>query len=316
MPITNNRPADMQKANKIVFLHAGLHKTATSSLQSTCKLNRPALRAQGVHYPLFHCVENGRKGIDNHSIPLRTAFNSSGKAYHITTLWKLRDLSVAIEGYRNTLIESISLHDCVLLSAEDVSSMTIFDLQSLRSFLKEMGATIVPLACVRTPYSHHCSAIQHALRRAVKGRGPRVSVTRFKSQLPKVQALLEVFGEAITFLSFRQACADPLGPVAAVLRHYGLNPDQLKLVRANQGCSNTHFRQVWHELADPASQDWTQTERQERLTLLRTTDDGPKFKLTSTELEDIRDRLDAENQAFRQLLGDMFCDQNYPIVEA
>ena len=87
-------------------------------------------------------------------------------------------------------------------------------------------------------------------------------------------------------------------------------------MRANQGCSNTHFRQVWHELADPASQDWTQTERQERLTLLRTTDDGPKFKLTSTELEDIRDRLDAENQAFRQLLGDMFCDQNYPIVEA
>jgi len=306
----------MQKANKIVFLHAGLHKTATSSLQSTCRLNRAALMAQGVHYPLFHCVENGRKGIGNHSIPLRTVFNSSGKAYDMTTHWKLRDLTAAIDGYRNTLIESVSLHDCIFLSAEGVSSMAIFDLRSLKSFLNDMGATIVPLACVRSPYSHHCSAIQHALRRAVKGRGPRVPMTLFASQLPKVQALLEVFGEAITFLSFRQACADSLGPVGAVLRHYGLKPDQLNLVRANQGCSNANFRQVWHELADPASQDWTKTQRQERLTLLRTTDDGPKFKLNSTELEEIRDRLDAENQAFRQLLGDIFCDYNFPIVEA
>jgi hypothetical protein len=300
---------------KIVFLHAGLHKTATSSLQATCKANRARLREQGVRYPLFHCVENGRRGIDNHSIPLRTIFNSSGKSYHISELWRLRDVPAVAAGYRQALEEEIAQHARLLLSGEDVCSMAIADLRNLRAFLEGAGVEIVPLACVRSPYSHHCSAIQHALRRAVKGRGPRVALTRFKSQLPKVEALLDVFGDAVRFLPFRQACADPLGPVAAVLRQFGLDPEPLQLVRSNEGCSNDHFRQVWQELDAEAAQSWTADVREDKLRLLRTANGGAKFALTSTEVDAIRERLDAENEAFERLLGNVFCDQGYPTVD-
>ncbi len=308
-------PQELPMAERVVYLHAGLHKTATSSLQATCKANRAALLAQGVCYPLFHCVENGRRGIDNHSIPLRTAFNAAGRPYHISTLWRLQDLPSVSAAYRHTLEQVLAEHDRVLLSGEDVSAMALEDLRDLVACLQGAGATVLPVACVRSPYSHHCSAIQHALRRAVKGRGPMVPVTRFKSQLPKVRLLQQVFGEAITFLPFRQACAEPQGPVAAVLRRCAIDPAPLRLLRSNEGCSNVHFRQVWRELAEPAAQAWSPEQRQQRLELLRSSDAGPKFALTAAEVDALRERLDAENQAFRQWLGDAFCDQEYPVLD-
>jgi hypothetical protein len=228
----------------------------------------------------------------------------------------LRDLPAVVAGYRRTLDESLAQSPRLLLSGEDVSAMPAEDLRNLVVCLQQSGAVVVPVACVRSPYSHHCSAIQHALRRAVKGRGPQVPLSRFKSQLPKVQVLREIFGDSITFLPFRQACADPLGPVAAVLRCCGIDPASLRLLRSNEGCSNKHFRQVWRELADPAAQHWTPEQRQQRLALLRTSDGAAKFALTQTEVEAIRDRLDAENQAFAQLLGESFCDSDYPVIEA
>ena len=118
-------------AERVVYLHAGLHKTATSSLQATCKANRAALLAQGVCYPLFHCVENGRRGIDNHSIPLRTAFNAAGRPYHISTLWRLQDLPSVSTAYRHTLEQVLAEHDRVLLSGEDVSAMALEDLREM-----------------------------------------------------------------------------------------------------------------------------------------------------------------------------------------
>jgi len=300
---------------RVVYLHLGLHKTGTTSLQATCKINRFALLAQGVIYPLFHCAENGRRGISNHSIPLSAIFNRAGRLSPADKFWRLKDLTSVCAAYRRTLEQVLVDNDRVLLSGEGLSAMALEDLQELVAFLRGAGATVFPLACVRSPYSHHCSAIQHALRRAVKGRGPMVPLTRFKSQLPKVRLLQQVFGEAITFLPFRQACAEPQGPVAAVLRRCGIDPAPLRLLRSNEGCSNHHFRQVWRELAEPAAQAWSPEQRQQRLELLRSSDAGPKFALTAAEVDALRERLDVENQAFRQWLGDDFCDQNYPVVQ-
>ena len=54
---------------KKLFLHMGLHKTATTSFQATCSKNAEELSKQNYLYPVFINKEN-RKEIYNHSIPI------------------------------------------------------------------------------------------------------------------------------------------------------------------------------------------------------------------------------------------------------
>ena len=58
------------------LLHVGLHKTASTSLQATCGLNRDLLESNGYNYPALFNSHGGVK-TENHSIALFNIFSSS-----------------------------------------------------------------------------------------------------------------------------------------------------------------------------------------------------------------------------------------------
>ena len=86
---------------KTCFLHLGLHKTASSSFQQTCESNRELLAQQGLDYPLFSCIHSkpNRLKINNHSVPLRSIYDSNPQDYHINKRWRIEHLGDAIQDY-------------------------------------------------------------------------------------------------------------------------------------------------------------------------------------------------------------------------
>ena len=63
---------------KKLILLAGLHKTGTTSIQKTCRMNLPLLNEAGYAYPLFPLSgPNGGAAPKNHSTFIRTMFKLS-----------------------------------------------------------------------------------------------------------------------------------------------------------------------------------------------------------------------------------------------
>ena len=66
---------------KICFLHLGFHKTATTSIQLTCRNNSNLLRKNGIETPRFFNEKN--KISANHTQKLRDIFSPLTKNYTI-----------------------------------------------------------------------------------------------------------------------------------------------------------------------------------------------------------------------------------------
>ena len=64
---------------KNIFLHIGIHKTASTTIQNTLYLERSKLIETGVLYPAFKARNID---ISNHSIPFYSLFNKHPEKYH------------------------------------------------------------------------------------------------------------------------------------------------------------------------------------------------------------------------------------------
>lgn len=69
--------------DKIIYIHMGLHKTGTTTLQTLLSCNKEILRKQGFCYPISSLFTI------NQSIPIYSAFCNSPENYHINIRQKL-----------------------------------------------------------------------------------------------------------------------------------------------------------------------------------------------------------------------------------
>ena len=115
--------------SKPIYLHLGLHKTATTSFQATCAKNRDELLRQGFHYPLFICGESAIAPFDNHSIPLFSLFSSYPERYPVNIRLGINNLEETHQLYREQLQAALSSEHDLILSAEDISSLEIFEIR-------------------------------------------------------------------------------------------------------------------------------------------------------------------------------------------
>jgi hypothetical protein len=86
-----------------IFLHIGLHKTATTSIQKTLflKKNSKLLEAHGYFYP--------KHWPDNHSIPLYSIFCDFPEKYHINIKkgYSINEIKKVNEAYLESLEQEI-----------------------------------------------------------------------------------------------------------------------------------------------------------------------------------------------------------------
>ncbi len=120
---------------KKIYLHIGLHKTASTSLQESCAVNHGSLSSQNIHYPVFSCSGTSYQSIHNHSIPLFSLFTTSPEAYSVNIYWGVNDIEAVNNNYRKQMEEAFESQHDILLSGEDIGLLNANELSSLLKWL-------------------------------------------------------------------------------------------------------------------------------------------------------------------------------------
>lgn len=152
----------MSKKYRQIVLHAGLHKTGSTSIQASCQDHRELLQAHGFHFPVF---ELGSRRFSNHSDPITAALlhdHSYGWS------WRLRDHedeTSARAGFCAQLSDILDNPPCerLLLSGENVCIFHDGDQQILRQHLLQYTDDLRVVAYIRSPMEAiHSMMQQHS----------------------------------------------------------------------------------------------------------------------------------------------------------
>ncbi|QNI90812.1 hypothetical protein SynBOUM118_00441 [Synechococcus sp. BOUM118] len=222
---------------KTLFLHLGLHKTATTSFQATCAKNREELLRQGILYPLFSCGVSTIAPLDNHSIPLFSLFSKHPERYPVNIRLGINNLDETHQLYRQQLEAAMSSPQDLILSAEDITLLEINEINQLVDFLQRFGCDIVPIAAVRNPYTYHCSQLQQQIKD-----GTPMVPWHHCPQRDRIKKLDAVFKDDLQYINFEASCNHPQGPVAHLLDTFGINIDTIDITEGNIGRCNDNIR--------------------------------------------------------------------------
>jgi len=236
---------------KTCYLHVGLHKTASSSFQSTCENNVDLLQKAGITYPVFSCAVANQFKIVNHSIPIFSLFTEKPERYRINIIWDvLTNISKVNSSYENQLVDYLSSSDDLLISGEDISMMSAQSLSRFVEKIQKYNYQLKAIALIRSPYSLICSEIQQRAKSgyyinliSLNNCVPTSFNVRPFRKLEVVKKLKSFFGDSIKFSSFEHACANSYGPVGFLLEEFlGQNPSAFEYQKTNESIFNLSTR--------------------------------------------------------------------------
>ncbi|MEL6791515.1 MAG: hypothetical protein AAGL18_01995 [Pseudomonadota bacterium] len=292
-----------------VILHAGFHKTASSSVQQSLAAARGHLCACGFDYAQL----NNAEGDDhiNHSLALFVAFSERYDQYPYLVARGLdadrersrfrAELMAAIEGARTA-------GRTLILSGEEVSSLSVAALADMKDFFADADTDLRMVALVRAPYAVSCSDGQEWIKA-----GHQYHVTHRQS-MPAITRIQTVFPKA-QFHSFARACDHPSGPVGYLLQQVRIDTDQnVALLRVNESLSDQIVRLIAHINAiEPVALSGKKSAwRFRNDTRALWAIPGDRFVFSDNEFSQIEASVRAENDALRAAFGDDFCDQSFP----
>lgn len=293
---------------KRVFLHVGLHKTATSSIQRTLAANQGLLEQQGVLFPTF---QFGEFAMSNHSIPMRSLFMDNPATYkQVIKRNMVEQIAQTNRAVKQQLQQLLESEYDLVLSGEGMSLMQHHELAKLRDYILRFNRELIVLCAVRRPYSFLCSELQQR----VKGGDCNLSQIKVPSVSYRIDRIKQVFPAAI-FYSFEQSCEHSLGPVGSFLERLELNQnEQFKVLRANDNIGNLSTRVYAHiNQRYPAIVDGKLSSLRRQGDVIRL--DNKPFHLTARELRKAKPSLKKENAQLESALGEGFCDRSYPVSE-
>ncbi len=139
-----------------VFLHIGMHKTGSTSIQAAFN----GFRAEGVRYADL--------GNQNHSIPVWTAYSGAHQEYRI---WHVEGLSPAEIDSRKTKCDALiracfraPVRDALILSGEDISLMPPQGVMELAEAIGHGTRPITVIVYVREAVSFCKSGLQEQIK--------------------------------------------------------------------------------------------------------------------------------------------------------
>ncbi|MAE37007.1 MAG: hypothetical protein CL968_04750 [Euryarchaeota archaeon] len=294
------------------LLHAGLHKTASTSLQATCGANRCILAAKGYNYPSLFNSHGGLK-TDNHSVALFNIFSKSRLNYHQNAGKSAASIERDICAYKQELLGGLLKKGTLILSGEDVSDLNKAEQQEMAIYLSSFSGILRTFAVIRSPYSLHCSAFAGMINS-----GRSLKPEQFLSQRNKIKKLKSSFRgqgniDEIRFIPFGETIKCPRGPVKFVLEAMGVhNLDDLFLETSNEGLSNEQTRhQMFINSKNPRLIGNSVNRSWQRAPKVK----GAKFLLSKRELDSIMPELLDENKWFEAHLGKNYCDTSFPTCD-
>lgn len=262
-----------------LYLHLGLHKTATSSFQNSCARNQDRLEKQGYAYTLFSCGQQQIQPFENHSIPLYSLFCARPQHYPVNVKLGITGMKLeeAHERYKEQLHITLSTSQDVILSGEDIPSLATQELENLLEYLENFEREIIPVVAVRQPYTYHCSQLQQQIKD-----GKPMIYWNHCPQKERIEKLIHVFDKGILFVNFEESCKHPKGPAAYLMEVLGINTKGLEFTGKNKGRCNENIRmQNTLNVRQPSILDGRPNPRHIKVAPFS----GKPFRLTTQEFE-------------------------------
>ena len=293
------------KNNKTLYLHAGFHKTATSSFQLTCFENRHQLARQAILYPDLSNSKNSQDNPSNHSIPILLALATNPDSYPNNLKSQLMSHWEFKKYYLENITKTLETNSNILLSGEDISALNEQDLRTLKKLIASKNFNLKAVAVVRSPYDFACSVTQESINNGL------IRIDLNSSSIDKrshyIKKLMTVFGQDINFFPFSNARDHKLGPNAFLAEKLGIDTHdfRIKMEPSNAGKNNLYTR----------TQNILNTKEgglklllQSNPSLFSVCDDSQKFMFTKKELSAKEEGITQENNLIRDILGSKFCD--------
>jgi len=228
---------------KRIILHAGLHKTGTTSVQENCARYAELLQQHGIVYPSFSFRE---RRINNHSDPLAGVFSSRPMAYGMVRRQGVEDdPSVAIAAFTEQFdaILAEPRGETLLLSAEMVADFNTDDIGALKKRLLQSTDRLQVIAYVRSPQSSLASILQQRALAGFAGK-PQDLTDVVRNRFERLQ---KAFPDTLEPQNFHQAVLHPGGLVGHFLELIGLprsSIESLDFSHANSRISAEAYRLI------------------------------------------------------------------------
>ena len=288
---------------KQIIIHAGFHKTATTSIQDTCAKNKDKLEELGFYYPIFNL---GSRVIANHSVPFYSLFANQPDKYHINIRWGVdaREANKKYEGQFNHILKQ--KHEKIIISGEDISYLSQLELNRIKEKIQSHGYDIRVIVFVRSPLSYINSESQQQVKH-----GSSIEEVVYLKTINKIKKIEAVFPEA-EFFSFRDACQHKHGPVGNFFEVTGVDDfSSLEFINSNTSTSNQVIRLISfinkeqpffiNNKINPCRRNGD-TAKLHRIK-------GNKFQLNENELKKFKDQINQENKYLLNKFGASFCDK-------
>ena len=302
---------------KKLYLHLGLHKTATSSFQNSCFNNLKELLSQGFDYPMFNCGKESIAAFENHSIPFYSLFCSNPEYYPVNLRLGLGSNQLKqVHGlYRQQIERALHSDHQLILSGEDITSLETQQIHNLLDNLKKSRREIIPIAAVRQPYTYHCSQLQQQIKD-----GTPMTYWHHCPQRERIEKLDSIFGKHISWIDFEASCQHPQGPVAYLMATMGINIKKVSITGKNIGRCNENIRiQNFLNEREPSIINGKTNPHHIRVAPFS----GNQFRLTGEEVEalsphwddpnrtaTLKEHLDHESEIIQKALGDTWHKQD------
>ncbi|NOR87485.1 MAG: hypothetical protein GQ527_07745 [Bacteroidales bacterium] len=233
---------------KKIFLHIGIHKTATSSIQEALGKGKDILASYGYLYPIF----NRKKDlIYNHSEVFYSLFCQNPHQYYMNIVkgFNSKDLVDELhKNYKDQLKSQLQVFkgDFLMISGEDISMFAIQELEKLKDFLIEITNTDVQIEVVmlcRNPLSWSRAHIQEVMKggKNIKEAIEENNILPQPFYRTKIENLSKVFAyNSLHICRFEDIISHKYGPIGGILSIIGADAEiasQLQIEIHNQSPS-------------------------------------------------------------------------------
>jgi len=224
-----------------VFIHIGLPKTGTTSLQESLLKNRKQLSQidGGYQYPEISFIHHGR------FIFLKFTDNPENHLMYIKRIKTRRNLVKYLSNEQSSFEEQIlnTTYNNLIVSGEQIPRLDEGQLTEFKNYISGLApkAELIIVLCTREHVSKASSSIQQRLKV-----GKDIDVSKviddtavfYQEKIPK---FIDTFGrnKIITY-KFEDAVKHPNGPIGMFLDKIHASAEELKLinVKKNIGYSN------------------------------------------------------------------------------